>query len=423
MTLIKTIINLINMKDSKTFPEGGSRAWFVWGLATTFVVFLFNLQTGYEIINNDLKTDIGLTVSQIGIIAAVYTWVFAIVQLFAGSILDKLGIHKVLPVAILIVTLGAFLLANAENFEMVILSQIVLAIGASFGFVGAGFVGGTWFGFAKFGFMFGLVQTFASLGSLVGGEALNLAMNTYDWRTIINAIGVFGIALVIIAFIYLRDREPIKVSKSNGNFFVSVLTKTFNVGKNIQIWLSALIGAALFGTLLSLAVVWGSKIIQANGIDEDTANKIAMLIWLGLAVGAAFANTFSDKIKSRKKAILISAVAFAISFVALLYLPLTPILAGILMFLLGFLNGGHMLSFTMAGELVTEDQVGTSSAITNGIMFLIGGVFISIPGGRLTEGVNTPENFQFAMMPVMIAFVVIIILNVLFLKETYKSGN
>lgn len=411
------------MKDSKTFPEGGARAWFVWGLATILVVFIYNLQTGYGIINNDLKTDIGLTVKQIGLIAAVYTWVFAIAQLFAGSILDKLGAHKVLPVAILIVTAGAFLLANAEDFEMVILSQTVLAIGASFGFVGAGFVGGIWFGFAKFGFMFGLVQAVASLGSLVGGEALNLAMNSYDWRTIINAIGFFGIALVIISGVYLRDREPVKVSSTDENFFKSVLTETVSVGKNIQIWLSALIGAALFGTLLSLAVVWGGKIIQANGIDGDTTNKIAMLIWLGLAVGAALANTFSDKLKSRKKAVLICAIAFAITLSALLYLPLTATLAGILMFFLGFLNGGHMLSFTMAGELVTEDKVGTSSAITNGIMFLIGGVFISVPGGRLTEGINTPENFQFAMMPVMVAIVVIIILNALFLKETFKSNQ
>jgi len=410
------------MKDSKIFPEGGTRAWFVWGLATLFVVFLFNLQTGYEIINNDLKKDIGLTVAQIGLIAAIYTWVFALAQLFAGSILDKLGIHKVLPLAILTVTAGAFLLANAQNFEMVILSQTVLAIGASFGFVGAGFVGGTWFGFAKFGFMFGLVQTVASLGSLAGGEALNYAMNSFDWRTIINAIGVFGLLFVVVSYLYLKDREPVKKSKSDENFFKAVFHKVINVAKNPQIWLSALIGAALFGSLLSLAVVWGSKIIQANGIDEDIANKVAMLIWLGLAVGAALASSFSNKLKSRKKAIIIATVAFTIVFIAFLYLPLTVATASVFMFLLGFFNGGHMLSFTMAGELVSEDKVGTSSAITNGLMFLVGGVFISIPGGRLPEGVSTAADFQNAMLPVLITIVVIIILNIVFLKETYKSN-
>lgn len=408
------------MKDVKIYPEGGARAWFVWGLATLFVVFLFNLQTGYEVINNDLKRDIGLSVSQIGLIAAIYTWVFALAQLFSGSILDKLGIHKVLPFAILTVTAGAFLLANAENFEMVILSQIVLAIGASFGFVGAGYVGGVWFGFAKFGFMFGLVQTVVSLGSLFGGEALNYAIASFDWRTIINAIGGFGLFLVVIAFLYLKDREPLAPSNSEDNFFKSVFRKISDVAKNPQIWFSALIGAVLFGTLLSLAVVWGSKIIQANGIEESTANKLALLIWLGLAVGAAVANKFSDFLKSRKRTIILSAICFIIVFIAFLYIPLTATLAGVLMFLLGFLNGGHMISFTMAGELVSEDKVGTASAITNGIMFLIGGVFISIPGGRLIDGVNTVENFQFAMIPVLITIVAVIILNVIFLKETYK---
>ncbi|MBQ0787757.1 MAG: MFS transporter [Oceanihabitans sp.] len=409
------------MENSKTYPQGGTRAWVVWGLATLFVVFLFNLQTGYQIINHDLKQDIGLTIQQIGLIAAVYTWVFALAQLFSGSILDKLGVHKVLPIAILTVTAGAFLLANAENFTMVILSQIVLAIGASFGFVGAGFVGGKWFGLAKFGFMFGLVQTISSLGSLVGGDALSWAMKSFDWRTIINVIGVFGIVLVIVAFIFIKNREPVKKSNNNENFFKSVVLKIFTVAKNPQIWLSALIGAALFGSLLCLSVVWGTKIIQANGIDETTANKLTLLIWLGLAVGAALADKFSNKIHSRKKAIIGLAIGFTLLFIGLLYLPLSPVLAGIIMFLLGFFNGGHMISFTMSGEMVSPDDIGTSSAITNGTMFLFGGFFIDIPGKILVEGTNTITNFQHAMLPILITIIVIIIVNMIFLKETWQS--
>lgn len=88
MTLKIIIINSINMRESKIFPEGGSRVCSVWGLAALFVVFLFNLQTGYEVINNDLKADLGLTIKQIGLIAAIFTWVFALVQLFSDSILD-----------------------------------------------------------------------------------------------------------------------------------------------------------------------------------------------------------------------------------------------------------------------------------------------------------------------------------------------
>jgi hypothetical protein len=52
------------------------------------------------------------------------------------------------------VTIGIFVFANANSFTMLLLSQVIVAIGSCTGFVGAGYVGGKWFGMAKFSFMF-----------------------------------------------------------------------------------------------------------------------------------------------------------------------------------------------------------------------------------------------------------------------------
>lgn len=141
---------------------GGSRAWIVWTIAVVFVVWLFNVQTGYAILNNSVAKSLNLRIDQVGLIAAVYTWVFAICQLFAGALLDKLGSRKVLLPAIALVAIGVFLFAFAQSFEMLLLSQVILALGSCAGFVGAGYVGGMWFGMAKFGIMFGLVQLVAA---------------------------------------------------------------------------------------------------------------------------------------------------------------------------------------------------------------------------------------------------------------------
>jgi sugar phosphate permease len=70
---------------------GGVRAWFVWTLAVTFVVYYFSLQTGYAIVNSSVQKDIGLSVSQVGTVAAVYTWFFALCQFLSGALLDRLG--------------------------------------------------------------------------------------------------------------------------------------------------------------------------------------------------------------------------------------------------------------------------------------------------------------------------------------------
>jgi MFS family permease len=60
--------------------------------------------------------NLGLTVSQVGLIAATYTWSFAIFQLFSGVLLDRLGARAVLGPAIALVTAGVFACAHAGNF-------------------------------------------------------------------------------------------------------------------------------------------------------------------------------------------------------------------------------------------------------------------------------------------------------------------
>ena len=99
--------------------------------------------------------------------------------------------------------IGVFIFANAKNFEMLLLSQFFIAVGACTGFVGAGYVGGSWFGMAKLSFMFGLVQFSASLFSAFNQNFLNLALGSFHWQQLFNYVGVFGVALLIVAALYL----------------------------------------------------------------------------------------------------------------------------------------------------------------------------------------------------------------------------
>lgn len=191
----------------ETLKLGGTQAWLMWIIATTFVLFLFNLQTGYNIINPSFEKELSISVAKIGFIASTYTVVFALFQLFSGSILDRFGVRYVIPIAIAMVALGALILAKASSYEMLLLSQVVMAIGAAFGFVGAGFVGGEWFGGAKYGFMFGLVQSAASFGSLFGGNILNSLLMSFDWREIIHYFAYFGFLLALISLIFMRDNK------------------------------------------------------------------------------------------------------------------------------------------------------------------------------------------------------------------------
>lgn len=80
----------------------------VWSIAVSFVLLVFALQTGYAITNVYVADDLGLTLVQVGVIGSIYTWVFAIAQFASGSVLDRIGARRVLPVAASLMTLGAF---------------------------------------------------------------------------------------------------------------------------------------------------------------------------------------------------------------------------------------------------------------------------------------------------------------------------
>lgn len=406
----------------------GPMGWWVWALAVTFVVFLFSFQTGYAIVNSNVQTDLALSVAQVGTIAAVYTWVFAVCQFFGGALLDRVGSRKVLPISIALVTLGIFVFANAGSYSTLLLSQFIIAIGSCTGFVGAGYIGGKWFGMAKFSFMFGLVQVMAALTSAFSQNLIGGALSVMTWRELFNWTAVFGIALFIVGAIFIKNPTPV-VSDSKagiGDFFSSVLSGMAGVAKIGHVWIASIVGALTFGAMLSLGVVWGPKLLMAHGVTETTANFGASMLWLGLAAGSAIIPHWSDVVHRRKMPILVGTLIQLIVLLAVLYLPVGATLGMILLFIFGFANASHMLAFSTAADVVQPSQIGTSAAIVNGIMFIFGGILISRPGVRIGLGLEAGvepkslELVQYASLPLVVALVAALVISFV-MKETHPA--
>jgi MFS family permease len=422
----------MEMRDkSKGGPPklGGPQAWLVWVIAVTFVVYYFSFQTGYSIVNFSVQKDLNLSIAQVGFIAALYTWVFAICQFLSGALLDRLGARKILIPAILLVTIGIFTFANAQNFEMLLLSQACIAIGACTGFVGAGYVGGKWFGMAKFSFMFGLVQFCASLFSAFNQNLLNWALGVFQWHALFNYVGVFGIGLLAVAFLYLRDPAPITgaANQTFSSFLGSVAQSLLKVGRIPHIWMASAFGALCFGTMLALGVVWAPKLLMVRGLDPSTANMASSMLWLGLAAGCYVVPWSSDWLRNRKLPTIAGIVLQLVALVCLLYMPPQGMaLDMVLCLLFGFGNAAHMLAFSTAGDVVEPENIGTSAAIVNGMMFIVGGIMISRPGMRIGLGLDeglSPKSLelaQYAARPLLIGLALALAVALL-IRETYPA--
>lgn len=393
---------------------GGAEAWTIWVLATVFVVWLFAIQTGYGIVSPDIQKDASLTIAQVSIAASIYTWAFALCQFFSGSLLDRFGTRPLMTIGVALVTAGAFLYAATTNFGTLALAQVVLAIGSSFGFVGAGYIGGKWFVAAKYGLMFGLVQCFASLGSAVSQPAISAMLKSMSWEQLLAGFGAFGV-LLTIAFIFIvrnpvstpEEAAAVKAEQAGKSVFGEIFSDLGTCFRNPQVVLSSLFAGASFGTMLAVGVLWGPRVQEARGASPEFAAVLSALAWLGLAAGAPLVNVISNRWHSRKWPAVVGMALQTAAVALFIYGPNEALGASaVVMFAVGVFAGTHMLGFTIAGESVRGGLIGSASAIVNGICFIVGGILEAVPG-RLLPSDTTPslDDYQSALwiMPAVLA--------------------
>jgi MFS family permease len=390
--------------DSAPSHLGGPEAWTIWVLATLFVVWLFAIQTGYGIVSPDIQKDADLTLTQVSLAASIYTWAFAISQFFSGSLLDRYGTRPLMAISVALVTAGAFLYAATTNFGTLVVAQVVLAVGSSFGFVGAGYIGGKWFDAAKYGLMFGLVQMFASLGSAVSQPAISAMLGHMDWQQLLAGFGSFGV-LLVVAFIFIvrnpvttpEEAAAVRAEHAGKGVFGEIFHDLGTCFANRQVVLSALFAGASFGTMLAVGVLWGPRVQEARGASDGFAAVLSALAWLGLAVGAPLVNVVSNRWHSRKWPAVVGMLLQTVAVALFIYGPANGTGASaVVMLAVGIFAGTHMLGFTVAGESVTPNLIGSASAIVNGVCFIIGGILEAVPG-KLLPGTPDLDDYRAAL--------------------------
>ena len=402
------------LPQSGRYRLGGPMAWTVWILATVFVIYLFNIQTMFSDVQGDIQKTLNLDLGHLTMIAATYTWAFAIFQFFGGAFLDCFGSRRVMIPAFIFVTAGVFLYGLATSYSMILLAQVLMALGACCGFVGAGYIGGVWFGMAAYGTMFGYVQTLSSVGSAVQQPVIEAILKHITYERLFIYLGIFGVALVVLAFIFMRNPEPVPVTK---NPFKVVGNNLLQIFKKPQMWIAAVWGGIIFGLNLALGVVWTPKIYEHYGFGDSGYIGTALL-WLGLAAGSCFWPQWSNRIASRRIPSIIGAVMIIVALVLTVYVAMPMWLLTVMMFMIGMGATAHMLAFSVGGDVAGGPLVGTSSAFLNGIMFIFGGILQNIPSSLSSSG----HSFHAMFLPYIVVSVIALVF-IFIQKETAPKAK
>ena len=397
------------------------------GTAMLFYFYEFFLRISPSVMSTELMQTYQLTPRAFGHLTALYYYVYAPMQMIVGVLLDRYGTKRLLVVAALVSSVGAYLFANGHSLVLAEVGRCLVGFGAAFAFIGVLKLITVWLKPQRFAFVSGMVLVMGMLGSLFGEVALRVLMRFDGWQLTCYWVAFIGGVIALLLCVGLQDhprhRENLEVVS-----FKRFRLECFRLLRNKQMWLNALIGCLLYLPILGFSETWQipylSYVMDYQHVDAASA---AMAVFCGCAIAAPFVGWISDTLKQRCVPITVGATLSVMLLAAILYLPevTQPIMYGLL-FLYGMTSSVYILTFAVSRDLSPAALSGTAFAITNtlitlsGVSVIVAGFAIESVWKTSVAGLNVYglQAFQIAFMIFPAALLLAVLLS-FFLTETH----
>ncbi len=152
-----------------------------------------------------IRADLHLSDAQAGLLLSAFAWSYAVAQLPAGSLLDRLGARRALAGALAVwscVQAASGLVGSLGQF---IVARVALGLGEAPMFVGGARVVADRFEPAERAWPLGLLNASASLGPAIAPLLLTPLMLVAGWRASFVALGAAGVVVAAAWALVYRD--------------------------------------------------------------------------------------------------------------------------------------------------------------------------------------------------------------------------
>ncbi|MEQ1494622.1 MAG: MFS transporter [Novosphingobium sp.] len=395
----------------------GYQALLVGLLSLNFGIVFFD-RNSLNFLMPFVVKDVPLTDGQIGMVAAMFAFAWALAAFGVSRISDMVGNRKrLLVIATLAFSACSFLTGLAASFAMLIGARILMGIAEggvmpiSHAMV-ASEVEPKWRGLAQ-----GIAQNFGSnfFGSFVAPVTLVWLATHYGWQKAFYIAGIPGIISALMIWFMLDEPapDPHVAPNGQGGSFSGWLTAVREVIQIRNVWVCVVMGIVLVAYLVICWVFMPLYLTQNRGYDASTVSWLMATLGISATLGSFLISGLSDVIGRRPVMIACSFIAVILPLGAVYYQGSAWGLAGI--FFAGWaLNGVFPLFMaTVPSESVSPDKAATVFGLCMGSCELLGGA-----GGPAIAGQLSQAFGRTAPLWMMVALAVIGGLTALFLKET-----
>ena len=159
-----------------------------------------------------IRAELGLSLTQIGLLSSAFLWAYAAAQLPAGALIDRLGARLVLSVSLGLWSLAQILGGMVLNLGQFFGARVLLGVGEAPLFPTCARVTRDWFHPRERGLATGIWNSSSTLGTAIGAPVLTFLMLSVGWRWMFITMGIVGIVLGLLSYQVYRNPTQVALS-------------------------------------------------------------------------------------------------------------------------------------------------------------------------------------------------------------------
>ncbi len=408
-----------------------TRGLLIVVLAALFYAYDYLLQSAPGVITNQLLHDFHLDAASLSVLMAFFFYVYAPTQLMGGILFDRYGPHALLTIMVAVCAFGALFFAVGDSVWQLSLGRALMGLGGAFAFVGTLLLTSRWIPLRYFALTAGLLQTLGCLGAIVGQVPIAWIVHHHGWRNSFTILFWVGLGLAVVYLFILRNwprgMSPHKLEHAADK--LSIMTRLTRVFGHGQTYWVAIYSFAIWIPVTVFATLWGIPYITVvYHVSTTEASTVAMMVWLGIAIGSPSFGIWSSKIKRRCLPLSVSAILALIMSLFALYVPLPLWCMYIVMFIFGIGASGQALIFAVVQDNNPPTVSGTAMGFNNLAVVAGGAICQPLAGyllrehwdGVMQQGIPfyNAADFQQALLLLPICAAVALVMSVFFIRET-----
>lgn len=407
-------------------------------LGAVFYCYEFLLRIEPSVMVPHLMKQFNLTGGTLGILGSMYYWAYSPMQIGVGLTTDIYGPRRVLTMAIIVCTIGSFIFGHTDSTYVAGFGRFLIGFGSAFAFVGVLKLAAIWLPASWFAISAGLATALGMVGALVGDVELSVLVHKIGWQETIYWSTVAGAVLIPIIWLVIRDTHAGHTQAQERVSLKEGVVGVVSIAKNPQMWLTGLIGCALYLSLSVFAEWWGIQFLEkVHNFTSKQASIANSMIFLGWLVGAPLFGLVSDLVHSRRWPLGLGCLISAGFILFIIYMPVlkthhNPVMIYTILFFFGLFSSAEIICFAIGRESCPNHMAGAAVSFVNMLVMLGGALFQPLVGklldwgwdGALLGGVRifSVEDYRTALLIIPVCLCLAAIASI-FLKERFGKGE